>query len=214
MTGTPGLRLAVGSRVRTDLLTGVDSAYGYDVSIPADTIGEVTRLTINKALVRFNRTHEITIDREMRPFMRGQQCSVWVNRYGLTVIGEARDSGSYPYTPLQENNAAKRKLGVKPAGDEFLPIDHPGIQWIFDDMGLFADEQHWCGQYDNACATLGLPGRMRTRQVAVKLDGFTANVTVEARSDSEAQKVALQMFLDAARKELDKNKVTGFTPAA
>jgi hypothetical protein len=87
-------------------------------------------------------------------------------------------------------NAPKpRRLGKKPEGDEFIGIDHPGIQWLFDDMGKYADQQGYCSQYDALTAKLGIPGRPRDFSVVKTIGGIPITATVKARSQREANEM-------------------------
>lgn len=87
-------------------------------------------------------------------------------------------------------NAPKpRRLGKKPEGDEFIGIDHPGIQWLFEDMGKFADQQGYCPQYDALTAKLGIPGRPRDFTVNKTINGVQFLSTVKARSQREANEM-------------------------
>lgn len=82
-----------------------------------------------------------------------------------------------------------RRMGEKPEGDEYIGIDHPGIQWLFDDMGKYADSQGWCPQYDALCARLGLPGRPRDFTVTKTIGDIPISATVKARSQREANEM-------------------------
>jgi organic hydroperoxide reductase OsmC/OhrA len=87
------------------------------------------------------------------------------------------------------NRPAPRKLGRKPEGDEFIGVDHPGIQWLFEDMGKFADQQGYCPQYDALTAKLGIPGRPRDFTVNKTVNGVQFHTTVKARSQREANEL-------------------------
>ncbi len=82
-----------------------------------------------------------------------------------------------------------RRLGEKPEDtDEIqhIDIDHPGIQWLFTDMGRYADQQGYCSQYDLLCARLGIPGRERDFTVKTTLQGIELSTVIKARSQREA----------------------------
>jgi hypothetical protein len=87
-----------------------------------------------------------------------------------------------------------RKLGTMPEGDDLIPISHPGIQWIFNDMGAFAEEQGYCSQYDALCIKLGIPGRPRDFKVVHHVNGFDMMTTVKARSQREANEMVQAAF--------------------
>lgn len=109
-----------------------------------------------------------------------------------------------------------RTLGVMPEGEGLISIDDPGIQWLFDDMGRFAEEQGYCSQYDALCVRLGIPGRPREFKVRHTVAGIELMANVRARSQREANehvRAALEgrvpdMELDSPLAEPD------FTPAA
>lgn len=86
----------------------------------------------------------------------------------------------------------RRRLGQKPQDTEdmqFIGIDHPGIQWLFEDMGTYATNQGWCPQYDALVARLGIPGRPRPFTVTRDINGITITTTVAARSQAEANNI-------------------------
>lgn len=86
--------------------------------------------------------------------------------------------------------APRRRLGSKPDDTEdrtYIAIDDPGIQWLFHDMGKYAEEQGYCSQYDALCARLGIPGRPREFSVSETVKGITVNASIRARSQAEAR---------------------------
>lgn len=108
------------------------------------------------------------------------------------------------------NRPARRKLGTKPEGEDYIGIDHPGIQWLFDDMGTYATREGYCSQYDALCVKLGIPGRPRDFTVKTTLNGITLNATIKARSQREANDLFKRALSEPVEKELD----SLFTPAA
>lgn len=113
--------------------------------------------------------------------------------------------------PFDPNAPAPRRLGKKPEDTEdmqYIGIDHPGIQWLFEDMGKYADEQGYCSQYDALTARLGIPGRPRDFTVQYKVGEYTTTSTIKARSQREANELFEQAMLEA----LGDNPQ--FTPAA
>jgi hypothetical protein len=91
-----------------------------------------------------------------------------------------------------------RKLGVTPEHKDLPNLDpsvpivsitDPGIQWLFDDMGKYADEQGYCSQYDALCVKLGIPGRPRDFAVDKTVNGLSFRTTVKARSQREANEL-------------------------
>lgn len=102
------------------------------------------------------------------------------------------------------NAPRPRKLGEMPDpekvnlpdGVPLIGIDHPGIQWLFDDMGAYADKQGYCSQYDALCVKLGIPGRPRDFSVKKTIGGIEVTATIKARSQREANE-AFQAALAA-----------------
>lgn len=92
---------------------------------------------------------------------------------------------------------APRKLGVTPTHEEaklsedveVIGINHPGIQWLWDDMGKYATDQGYCPQYDALAIRLGIPGRPRDFSVTTTVNGLTLHTTVQARSQREANEL-------------------------
>lgn len=85
-----------------------------------------------------------------------------------------------------------RRLGKKPDDTEdmtYIGTDHPGIQWLFEDMGRYATDQGWCSQYDALVARLGIPGRPREFDVVRQHNGLAFTTRVRARSQAEANQL-------------------------
>lgn len=73
----------------------------------------------------------------------------------------------------RRDSDAPRRLGEKPADTaymHYIDVDHPGIQWLFEDMGKFADEQGYCDTYDTLCKRLGIPARPEEFDVEFSLN--------------------------------------------
>lgn len=122
----------------------------------------------------------------------------------FNISGEWRDASVYlPYDRILTVNSQPyvaqdgvRRLGQKPDDTDemtYIGIDHPGLQWLFEDMAAYADNQRWCGEYDALCIRLGLPARPRDFTVSLERGGITIMSTVKARSQAEAN----QMVADA-----------------
>jgi hypothetical protein len=111
-----------------------------------------------------------------------------------------------------------RKLGVLPTHEEarldesveIIPIDHPGLQWLFDDMGQYATDQNYCSQYDALCIKLGIPGRPRDFTVRTTVKGIHLSTTVKARSQREANQIVKDALADPESITIDPD----FAPAA
>lgn len=101
------------------------------------------------------------------------------------------------------NRPAPRRLGQAPEGDH-IDVDDPRIQWLFNDMGKYADDKGYCAEYDKLTARLGIPGRPRDFSVHFKLGDIAATTVVKARSQKEANEIvaaaskAAPTFTDAA----------------
>jgi hypothetical protein len=117
-----------------------------------------------------------------------RRASFSIRRYELTA-----------WDPNAPKRPAPRKLGKKPEDTEeqtFVPISDPGIQWLFEDMGRYAEEQGYCSQYDALCAKLGIPGRPREFTVTRTVAGIDITARVRARSQREANELVVKA-LDA-----------------
>lgn len=128
-----------------------------------------------------------------------RQVSFSVSRHFLTF----HDADYVPPPP-------PRKLGTMPEGEEeLINIDDPRIQWLFDDMGKYADGKGWCPQYDQLCKDLGIPGRPQDYHVTRTLNGIQIRATIKARSQAEAN----QMFATAMAVPTEPTE-PDYTPAA
>lgn len=85
-----------------------------------------------------------------------------------------------------------RRLGTKPEGEEFIDVDDPRIQWIWNDLGEYADRKNWCPQYDELCRDVGVPGRPRDFNVTRTLNGIQIRASIKARSQAEANNLFAQ----------------------
>lgn len=115
---------------------------------------------------------------------------------GITVDGSVQGPAQF-FRLIDPNRPLPRKLGKKPEGDEYIDINHPGIQWLFDDMGAYATKEGYCPQYDALCAKLGIPGRPREFTVTTMVRGIKMSATVSARSQREANEQVAQALQPA-----------------
>lgn len=149
--------------------------------LPEGDTFTVTRVFADSLLVKSHRFFDI---REVRGYTHrivAKQASFQINRENFIF----RDADYTPPPP-------PRKLGTKPEDTEemeYLDIDHPGIQWLFDDMGVYADKQGYCSQYDALCVKLGIPGRPRDFDVRRTVNGLELRTSVKARSQAEANRI-------------------------
>jgi hypothetical protein len=133
---------------------------------------------------------------------RINQSSVWLrgladNQWGTPIeatlptrliSGETLDElGARLFDlPLDPNAPKPRALGEKPEGDEFIGQDHPGIQWLFEDMGKYATQT----------------GRPKNFKVTKTINGFEIVRTYKARSKAEAEKLFAADLLEVAEADI------------
>jgi hypothetical protein len=176
-------------------------AYTYD-TIPGGTQFVITRVYSQRVQVR-------TIEQ----FSDGN--GGWRGR-SYTFY---RDDLNYDDSVTEEqvvSTTGRRRLGKKPEDTEemqYIGIDHPGIQWLFEDMGTFATEQGWCSQYDALVTRLGIPGRPRDFTVRREVGGIEMTAVVKARSQREANEMIERAILEGLTKEKDPHRVTEFAVA-
>lgn len=89
----------------------------------------------------------------------------------------------------------RRALGTKPEDTEdmtYIGIDHPGIQWLWDDLGRYATNKSWCPQYDDLARKVGIPGRPQDFRITHSDQelGISTTFSIRARSQLEAQEEA------------------------
>ena len=91
--------------------------------------------------------------------------------------------------PADPNWKPPRRLGEKPDDTEemtYIGIDHPGIQWLWDDLGKYATKQGYCPTYDALAAEIGIPGRVRTFTARATIGEIEITSKMQARSQKEA----------------------------
>lgn len=96
-----------------------------------------------------------------------------------------------------EASATHRSPGTKPEDTDdvtYIGIDHPGIQWLWEDMAEYARGKRWCDEYETLAAYLGIPGRQQEWEVWVSRDGIRVSATITAQSEAQAT-VILQGML-------------------
>jgi hypothetical protein len=165
-----GADVEVGDRVRVvnpGSFTRVNTSQRYNLNPEQGLM--VTRVFRESLIVRTTETIPLSTD------------------WGGTEYREASFQISRSYLEMDgEGDPRPRKLGKKPEGEEFIGIDDPGIQWLFEDMGRYAEQQGYCNQYDALCAKLGIPGRPRPFSVHQNIGGIEVSATIAARSQREA----------------------------
>lgn len=88
-----------------------------------------------------------------------------------------------------EAAATHRSPGTKPEDTDeitYIGIDHPGIQWLWEDMADYARGKRWCDEYETLAAYLGIPGRQEDWDVHVYRGGVRISATIRARSEAQA----------------------------
>ena len=187
MTGETNLLNAtvnVGDRVQT--LRRMHDVYRMNTNdrfdIEPDEVMQVTRVYRENLVVRTIASRMVR-GSQYPHNMVGKQVSFSIDRMNLRF----EDPDYVPPPP-------PRKLGVMPSPEDLnlpegiplISVEHPGIQWLFDDMGRFAEEQGYCSQYDALCIKLGIPGRPREFKVTTNVGGIDLVANVRARSQREA----------------------------
>ena len=90
-----------------------------------------------------------------------------------------------------QEEGAPRLLGVKPEDTDdmaYIGVDHPGIQWLFEDMANFATNSNWCSEYERLASFLGIPGRKWTVS-AVSSTGIQVTAEITAMDELAALRV-------------------------
>ena len=167
-----------------------DIYVGMEVRLVEAAEGEHYRLNSNHRY-RLNRDHRLRIT-AVHHTTQGVVARSMEKIYNHWNGRDEEMSFAFANIQLEQfdpNAPAPRKLGKKPEGDEFIDIDHPGIQWLWDDMGKYADEQGYCNQYDALCVKLGIPGRPRDFTVTKTIGDIPISATVKARSQREANEM-------------------------
>lgn len=126
---------------------------------------------------------------------------VKVNARKILVRIEGKGSfwvGPYNIKPLDANAPMLRKLGETPP-DGAISIHDPHLQWIWEDMATFAEQQNWCSEYDKLADKFGIPGRERNFTVKLTINGLDIATKIKARSKDLAEKAAYKALgLDIA----------------
>lgn len=157
-------------------------------NLPAGAEGEVMRVNAGTAYVSFPRRFAVGLDSYSK-----------AKRYTAVVALTDLIPGAMTAKAVEEKK--KRKLGQKPEGDQFIGPDHPGIQWLWEDVAKVAERQSYCGYYDQIASSVGIPGRKRDIRVSHKVDGLTFEVIVKARSQKEADQIVADKLAKAAQKD-------------
>ena len=90
-----------------------------------------------------------------------------------------------------QEEGAPRLPGVKPEDTDdmtYIGLDHPGIQWLFEDMAKFATDSNWCSEYERLASFLGIPGR-KWSVSAVSSTGLQVTAEITAMDEQAALRV-------------------------
>ena len=101
-------------------------------------IPEGTALTVT-------RSNEETVLARGPLLVNGRDATVDVPRADILTVNGIDVQTGQPAVPA-------RPLGQKPEDTPemtYIGTDHPGIQWLFDDMAKFAENKMWCSQYED-----------------------------------------------------------------
>ena len=167
----------------------------------------VTRVYDTNVMVRSERRYQVRVSYHQE----NRNVSFSLNKSDLMF----EDPNYVPPPP-------PRRLGKVPTheesgldeGVEVIGYGHPGIQWLFDDMGKYADSQGWCPQYDALCAKLGIPGRPRDFTVRTTVKGIALSTTVKARSQREANDIVKAALSEPENIEVVPEDSPDYAPAA
>lgn len=179
-------RINVGDtiRVHAGRYTRAGGAYGgTNIRVEANTTLVVTRVYRDQLIAR-------------GPIIDAQtEASVYVSN----VVG-GRDITHHNNMPADLVETGPRRLGVKPEDTAELThigLDHPGIQWLFRDMGAYANEKGWCRTYDDLASDLGIPPRETEWNVSRTVDGVFITATINAVTMQQAEDRLTAMLVTA-----------------
>lgn len=99
-----------------------------------------------------------------------------------------------------EAAAAHRSPGTKPEDTDeitYIGTDHPGIQWLWEDMAKYAEGKRWCDEYETLAAYLGIPGRQSEWEVGVIRNGVNITAIVTASTEDQARDILNGMLVPA-----------------
>jgi hypothetical protein len=182
-------------------MTHRDFVVGDTVELIGDQTRAFSRVGNAYGTLEIRPGQEMTITRlySQEMVLRGR-----ILRTGGGNMVDASVQAYRDYFQLADPNRPQpRKLGTKPDGEEFIGIDHPGIQWLFDDMGTYATKEGYCSQYDALCIRLGIPGRPREFKVTTRIGDLDISANVTARSQREANDLVKNALDSRVPAELD-----------
>ena len=94
-----------------------------------------------------------------------------------------------------------RPVGVMPP--DAIPLDHPGLAWLWEDASRLADRFGFCKEFDRLADALGAPGRERQFRIPmVSEDEIRVTATVTARSRRLAEQRIRDRIASSAPLEL------------
>lgn len=167
------------------------------------SVGDPVRVTENFTATRVNATDRHTLT----PLMELTVTRVYSNTLMVRTVENVATSSQWGgvdhkqasfsidrrYLTDFDPSHRPRRLGQKPEDTEemeYIDKTDPRIQWLWEDLGRYADEQGYCSQYDALTARIGIPGRPRDFTVTLELNGVRFTGIVQARSQAEANQRA------------------------
>lgn len=150
-----------------------------DSVMPIRQISDVPINWMRSATVEQGEVGVITRDYSLRPLVRFEHLG-----FSMHI---SSDDLQYADPALQPAGG-KRRLGTPPEGG-ISPAD-PALQWLWDDISEYANDKHWCSEYDRLLRSLGLPPRKQTYNATKNLGGgMVVSARIMASSLTEANQI-------------------------
>lgn len=168
------------------------------MSVVDQHVAQGDRVTLDqrRSLERQNRWNE---RREFEPGHEFTVTRVYNDTLIVREMSLERSYSVYRSHVSLVGGGGRRRLGQKPddtADMTYIGVDHPGIQWLWDDFGEYAQGQEWCRQYDRLVESFGIPGRKQPFHVVRTVHGISFTTTVRARSQTEAESMVDHALAD------------------
>lgn len=90
-----------------------------------------------------------------------------------------------------EAEKAEAEKAFRPQEGDILP-DDPRLAWLWRAAAREANRSNRCGEYDQFCDVLGIPGRERDFAITLYVSGLKLTTTVTAQSKLLAEQKALE----------------------
>lgn len=149
------------------------NAYPYTFVLVGTEDLLVTRVTANTVIAR-----------GLVPGGRGQRVSIRVWHEDIVRCNGERTAHAGPVV---------RRIGVKPDDTPtmtYIGLDHPGIQWVWEDMAKFADEHGYCETYDELADEFGIPGRGEEFEINLTRNGINFTISIQGQDYQDAERRA------------------------